>query len=54
MLICFFSAYVTEDDEFVCDIRTICITYIKSWWFVADLLGSFPSDLITLLRGGDE
>jgi Ion transport protein len=48
MIICFFSAYVTETDEVISDFRTISKSYIKSW-LIVDLFGCFPSDLITLM-----
>jgi len=48
MIICFFSAYVTEADEVIADFRTISKNYIKTW-LVVDLFGCFPSDLITVM-----
>ena len=48
MIVCFFSAYVTEADEVISDFKTISKNYIQTW-LVLDLFGCFPSDLIQLL-----
>jgi len=48
MCICFITAYIDDQERLEVNFRTISASYIKSW-FIVDLFGCFPSDIILLL-----